>query len=123
MYSLRSAIGSASDEVGGTHNHAGERLWEHQGARFVKRHHDMLHATTTIVFVPRLRLRLLNKGAKADAEQRPSDQHWHEKQSQPCQPQTNRPPRYQAAISRLAAHCCSPLMPRSVGSHCRVFLT
>ena len=49
------------NEVGGTHDHAGERLWEHQGARFVKRHHDMLYATT----------RLRPAIAPALAEQRP----------------------------------------------------
>jgi len=40
----------------------------------------MLYATTTVVFVPRLRLRLLNI-AESDAKQCPSDQNWHEKKS------------------------------------------
>jgi hypothetical protein len=39
----------------------------------------MLYATT-IVFVPRLRLRLLNS-PESDAKQRPSDQNWYEKKS------------------------------------------
>ena len=109
MYSATIRHRQRVDDIGRSHHGAGERLVEPQGARFVKRHHDMPHGTTS-VFVPRLRLRLLNS-AESDAKQRPSDQHWHEKQSQPCRPQTNHPPRYPATISPLATHRCPPSCP------------
>src|SRR4029077_13964778 len=61
------------NEFGGTHDHAGERLWEHQGARFVKRHRDMLYAG-----IVSIRLRIL-QGPSSDPKQRASYDQWHAK--------------------------------------------
>src|SRR5262249_20947061 len=87
------------------HHSAGERLFDPQGARFVNRDDDMPYGTT--VFVLRLRLRMLQR-PRSDPKQRPSDDHWHEKQMSQTQT-THPPPCYRATIPLVATHHTPPV--------------